>query len=175
MENTQKDVLKKILSFAMRMEKDAEKFYTFYIEQVKSEESKKLFEELAEIEKNHYAVLKKKYDVLEFNEPPITISWVVDNSSKAIDPHIISDNSDVLGYSEAQYDDMNIMRMAYLIENDFAEFYGSAANAVDDPEIKGFLNTMAKWENKHRELFYGKYRGMLKKQWADIASIILPD
>ncbi len=166
------DNVKNILKFAMRMEKDAEDFYTYYMDKVKSESSKRLFSELAEIEKEHYAILKSKFDELGFSEPPLTISWVVDSNFAAKDPSILSVNSDMIGDSDDEVSDLNVIRMAYLIENDFAEFYKNAVDMVEDAGAKQLLSTMAEWELKHREMFHETYQLLLKKHWGDISSII---
>lgn len=69
--------IKDILKFAMRMEQDAADFYSYYMDKAQSEGTKKLFMELAEIETKHYQILKSKFDELGFQDPPITMSWVV--------------------------------------------------------------------------------------------------
>jgi rubrerythrin len=164
--------LQKILKFAMRMEKDAEDFYSFYYDKVESEKLKQLFFSLAEIEKEHYNILKKKYDELSFTDPPQVISWVVDNSSAAKDPHILSDNSELIQNPDSLNSDLMIIRMAYLIENDFSEFYKNATKVVDNPEAATFLKTLADWEEGHKNMFYSKYQKLLKNYWQDAASII---
>jgi len=164
--------LQKILKFAMRMEKDGENFYSFYYDKVESEELKQLFSSLSEIEREHYNMLKKKYDELSFTDPPQVISWVVDNSSTAKDPHILSDNSELIQSPESLNSDLMVIRMAYLIENDFSEFYKNALKIVDDPEAASFLKTLAEWEEGHKNMFYSRYQELLKNYWQDAASII---
>jgi rubrerythrin len=166
--------IKNILKFAMRMEKDAEDFYTYYMDKAESDSTKKLFEELAVIEKHHYEILKSKFDELGFEEPPLSISWVVDNNFAAKDPNILSINSDVSGNPENEISDLNIIRMAYLIENDFSLFYKNAIASVEEPEAKEFLNVLSGWENQHREMFQERYQILLQKHWSDISSVIFP-
>ena len=161
-----------ILKFAMRMEKDAGDFYNYYMDKVTAESTKSLFKELAEIERHHYDLLKTKADAFDVEQSPITISWVVDNDSTAKDPHILSDVSDVIGTENDDVDDLSVIRMAYLIENDFALFYKNAISIVEDIETKKFLQTLADWENAHKEMFYKRYQNLLKKNWNDISSII---
>ncbi len=167
--------IKKILGFAMRMEKDAQDFYSYYMDKVQSPSTQQLFGELAETEKQHYNYLKKKFDELGFSDPPISISWVVDDNFAAKDPHILSDNSEIPGDAENEVSDLSIIRMAYLIENDFALFYKNAVDMVEDEEAKKFLGFLSEWETQHRQLFYDKYQRLLKKHWSDIASIIFPE
>ncbi len=163
--------IQSILKFAMRMEKDAQNFYEHYMNKTKSEDTRKTFFELAQIEKKHYDILKEKYEKISTSEPPIVISWVVDDLSREKNPSILADNSDMMENGQ-QESDLSILRMAYLIESDFAHFYEKAVNLVDDPEIKGFLSTMSKWETTHKELFEGKYRKLLENHWSDLSRII---
>ncbi len=166
------DKIQRILGFAMRMEKDAGDFYSYYMDKVQSESTKKLFSELAKIEEHHYGILKSKYDELGFSNPPITISWVVDNSFAAKDPHILANNSDIVGDANGELSDLTVIRMAYLIENDFALFYKNAVKFVEDAKVKDFLESLSKWEEEHKELFHDRYQQLLKKHWSDLESII---
>ncbi|MCX7745623.1 MAG: ferritin family protein [Clostridia bacterium] len=166
------DKIQAILNFAMRMEKDAGDFYSYYLDKVKSDSTKELFASLVEMEKQHYGILKEKFDEMGFEHPPITVSWVVDDQFKSKDPHILADNSDLLGSGKNELSDLSIIRMAYLIENDFAEFYKNAVDAVEDANVKKLLSELSEWENSHRDLFYKKYQSLLKEYYSDIASII---
>jgi len=167
--------LQKILEFAMRMEQDAENFYNYYLDRVDSPSTKELFKELADTEKQHYSILKQKFEELSFHEPPITISWVVDDRFAARDPHILANNADTAENGTDAISDLSAIRMAYLIENDFAEFYSHAVQAIEDEEAKKFLQTLADWEVKHKELFYRKYRELLKKHWGEVLPVIFAE
>lgn len=167
------DKIKNILKFAMRMEKDAENFYQFYADKAASEDIRQIFGELVEVEKQHYEILKQKFDELQYSEPPRIISWVVDENFKARDPHIIADNSDLVGELDDNASDITILRMAYLIENDFEFFYNKAADAVEEPEAKKFLLELAQWEKQHRDMFDDRYKSLLNKYWGDVESLIL--
>jgi rubrerythrin len=48
--------------------------------------------------------------------------------------------------------DLPILRMAYLIERDFTEFYEQAAKKAEG-EVRIVLETLAKWERRHAALF----------------------
>lgn len=167
------DKIKSILKFAMRMEKDASDFYEFYMDKAESEETKALFSELALIEKQHYKILNKKFDEFQYSEPPLAISWVVDDSFKAQDPHILADNSDTIPAVAGASNDLSIIRMAYLIEHDFAYFYNKAVEAVEEPEVKKFLLELAGWEKQHSDLFQKRYQALLDESWSDIAGLML--
>lgn len=165
------DKIKQILEYAMRMESDAEEFYTFNYERVKSPELKKLFEELSEMEKTHYAVLSSAYDMLKITPPPIVMSWVVDDTSKEKNLSILADNYELIADKEA-ISDLSIIRLAYLMESDFALFYFNAASQVEEPEAKKLLLQLADWEKKHEIMFKVRYEKLLKQSWKDVAGII---
>lgn len=54
--------------------------------------------------------------------------------------------------AEAMVPDLPILRMAYLIERDFAEFY-EMASAQAEGEAKQALAMLANWERSHERLF----------------------
>ena len=54
---------------------------------------------------------------------------------------------------EAMVPDLAVLRMAYLIERDFAEFYEMAAGRVQDETARKSLTMLSKWERQHEKLF----------------------
>jgi rubrerythrin len=54
---------------------------------------------------------------------------------------------------EAMVPDLAVLRMAYLIERDFAEFYEMAAERTDDASAKKSLGMLGRWERQHEKLF----------------------
>jgi rubrerythrin len=53
---------------------------------------------------------------------------------------------------ESMVPDLTVLRMAYLIERDFAEFYETAAQKVEGEASKA-LTILARWERGHEKLF----------------------
>jgi len=53
---------------------------------------------------------------------------------------------------ESMVPDLPILRMAYLIERDFAEFYETAAQKVEGDASEA-LTMLARWERGHEQLF----------------------
>lgn len=163
--------IKSIIEYAMRMEKDAKEFYSFNLERVEAPELKKLFGELVEIEKGHYNLLNRVYEKMDVTPLPINISWVVDDVSREVNTSIIADNSELIS-DEKSLSDLSVVRLAWLMESDFALFYKNAAEQVDEPEAKKALLELSEWEKQHQELFRVRYEHLLKKSWSDISSII---
>ncbi len=163
--------IKSIIEYAMRMEKDAKEFYSFNLERVEAPELKKLFGELIEIEKGHYNLLNRVYEKMDVTPLPINISWVVDDVSREVNTSIIADSSELIS-DEKSISDLSVVRLAWLMESDFALFYKNAAEQVDEPEAKKALLELSEWEKQHQELFRIRYEHLLKKSWSDISSII---
>ncbi len=68
---------------------------------------------------------------------------------------------------ESMVPDLSVLRMAYLIERDFAEFYEMAADRVEDEHAQQALTMLARWEHGHERLFkqmhdkaFEEYAGM---------------
>lgn len=68
---------------------------------------------------------------------------------------------------ESMVPDLTVLRMAYLIERDFAEFYEMAARQVEDTAASEALKMLARWERGHEDLFkkmhdkaFEQYAGM---------------
>lgn len=157
--------IENILRFGMKMEKNAQDFYSFYANNLQDESLKKLFEEFVKIEQEHYRYLENILKSLGAQEPPISASWVVDDYNKMVDPHILAENSKIL---ETDFSDLTILRLAYLIESDFAAFYKQAAEKVNDTNVKGLLAHLAKWEEEHEKFFKDRYHSLMKKEWEEL-------
>jgi rubrerythrin len=54
--------------------------------------------------------------------------------------------------AEAMVPDLPVLRMAYLIERDFAEYYEAMAVQVEG-EAKQVLTMLSQWERRHERLF----------------------
>jgi rubrerythrin len=68
---------------------------------------------------------------------------------------------------ESMVPDLAVLRMAYLIERDFAEFYEMAAGRVEGASAREALEMLARWERGHEALFkkmhdraFEEYAGM---------------
>ncbi len=166
--------IKKILQFSMRMEKQGENFYRYYAEKIKNTQTREIFEQLADMEKEHYNILKSKFDALGGDETIKVISWVVDVKNLMKSPKIFVNESGAMdtGDQEEQISDLTIVRMAYLIEKDFSMFYKYAATKVDDEEAKKFLETLSEWETGHMKIFHDQYQNLMSKNWEDIGSYL---
>jgi len=136
------------LKYAMDMELEGQKFYINHLEKVKSERSKQIFKNLAHMEEEHYNFLKRQYEAISHSKP----------LEPMVQDELLSDN--IFTRREAQegaskvedLSDLAILRMAYLIEHDFANFYRNAKGFIDDKELNKMFDTLARWEEHHEKI-----------------------
>lgn len=166
--------IKRILKFGMRLEKQGANFYEYYADQVSNEKTKELFEKLKSMEENHYDLLESKYNELNTKDDLKVISWKTDDNEFFDSPMIFGEAADMISDKDENINisDLAIIRMAYLIESDFAEFYKNAAEHVEEEEVKNFLLELSEWETGHKDLFYDEYKKLLKESWDDMDSYL---
>lgn len=156
---------KEIIAFAMNMEKQGQIFYESFAQQVDNPEAKRWFEMLAETEKEHFELLESQLKQLNDGE-----GWMsLDKFQANNDPGLFHKRKEAEGVdpSENKYtlSDLSVLRMAYLIENDFAEYYLKAMKQVEDVEGKKMLETLYEWENEHRRVFHEAYKQAMEANW----------
>jgi len=104
-----------------------------------------------EIFKKHINYIQAHIEAIEGDTvPDTTTSGVVQETgffSQRAQSELIEQT-----VAEAMVPDLPILRMAYLIERDFAEFYENAASQTSGKE-KEALELLAKWERVHEQLF----------------------
>ncbi|MBS4537617.1 ferritin family protein [Clostridium sp. D2Q-11] len=157
-----------ILKYAMEMERQGKMFYLKYKDEIQNEKAKKVFANLAEVEEEHYNILKKHYDGLESNKNWSSTDLEL-SSGEEIFQKVLEEEKDKMTEEnlDSNFSDMAIMRMAYLIENDFANYYRDAIKKADNEQAKNLLKTLAEWEDKHREYFYNEFKGFMEESWFD--------
>lgn len=151
-----------ILRYAMNMERKAQEFYNFYKDKVTSRKIKELFEGLVAMEEDHYTILEKQLESLEKNNTFAEI-----NLTEVEGENIFKAKSKDLDHVDLEYDlsDLPILRMAYAMENDFANFYQKALEQAEDEQAKQLLGTLAKWEIEHRDSFEEEVKTALQSTW----------
>lgn len=154
--------LQDILKYAMDMELRAKEFYTFYKDRVKNKSIQMMFESLAEMEDQHYNILKTQLENLQNKEQVEKLDL-----SQAEGIRIIDEKAEELRNIGEDFDtsELPILRMAYAMENDFATFYQNAAERVEEPNAKELLETLAQWEIHHRDDFAKSVELALQNTW----------
>ena len=148
--------IRKIFEYALAREREGKRFFESNAERLSHSAAIEAFRRLAFEEQKH----------IEFIEAQLTT--IGQKSEADITPGIEFERTQffkqrALGesieqtISEAMLPDLPVLRMAYLIERDFAEFYEQVGNQSDGPAQQVLL-MLAQWERGHERFF---------KEWHD--------
>ncbi|MDI6601022.1 MAG: ferritin family protein [Thermoanaerobacteraceae bacterium] len=152
-----------VLNFAMNMELEGQSFYGNYSKSVKNPKARDLFESLTKMEEAHYNYLKAQYDNLS-NGKSIEEPEGGFESPELFNKRMEQQNIPTTSF-ETSTSDITLLRMAYLIEDDFMNFYKKAAENVDDLGVKNMFSGLAEWEKGHREALEKQYKEMFEANW----------
>ena len=155
--------LKKIYEYALQREREGLDFFTRSAERSAHAAAAGVFRKLAAEEEKHIQFVQSLLDGLISGKPGKPGEALKEESffsqraqSEALDQTVI----------ESMIPDVTVLRTAYLIERDFAEFYERAA-AQAKGEAKEALASLGRWERGHERLFkglhdkvYEEYMGM---------------
>lgn len=159
----------KILKFAMSMEMDGHNFFKEKAAGFSNPTTRELFEQLAQVELGHYHFLKselERYTEDAENYEVDTDFMQNEGTDSIFKEREKSEHLDTT-LLESDVPDMTVLRMAYLIERDFAEFYEESRDSVDDERLKDLFDRLAKWEYTHEDIFKKEYK-RLKKEYMNL-------
>jgi rubrerythrin len=142
----------KIYQYALQREREGRDFFKSNAGRFGHAAVSNAFEKLAAEEEKHIRFIQGLMDGLESGESAaIAEGEAMDRAgffsqraeSEMLDQTVI----------EAMVPDLAVLRMAYLIERDFAEFYEMAAARVEDETAQKSLAMLGRWERQHEKLF----------------------
>jgi rubrerythrin len=145
--------IRKIYEYALQREHEGKRFFEQNAERLSHAAAAGAFRQLAAEEQTHINFIQAQIDALEKGtQPSISMGIELEQDgffsqraeSEMLDQTVV----------EAMVPDLPVLRMAYLIERDFAEFYEMAA-AKSEGEAKKVLEMLATWERGHERLFKG--------------------
>lgn len=138
----------KILEYALEREYEGKRFFTESAERLQNAAAQGAFKAIAAEEQKHIDFIAAQLAALNAGvqpqKPELPASGFF--AERAANENIEQ------SVSEAMVADLPVLRMAYLIERDFAEFYTYAA-ARAEGEAKSTLEMLAHWEAGHERLF----------------------
>lgn len=147
-----------ILKYALNMEKQGRDFFKDKAEVFKEPTTRDLFLRLAAVEQDHYDLIKKELSSYEDDPEGYQVG---DDVLKHDETSIFEQRKEAESLDttleESHVPDLNILRMAYLIERDFKEFYQEAVDMVEEDNVKDLLKRLASWEQGHETLFKKEY------------------
>ncbi|MBN1771382.1 MAG: ferritin family protein [Deltaproteobacteria bacterium] len=157
--------LRKIYEYALQREREGKRFFEEHAGRMGHAAAVGAFKMLADEEQKHIEFIQQQLDALDRKQPGDAAPGLKLQKEGFFSERAAAEllERSVL---EAMVADLPVLRTAYLIERDFAEFYASAARQVQGP-AREVLEMLARWETGHAELFksihdkaFEEYSGM---------------
>ncbi len=155
----------KIYEYALQREHEGKRFFLQNAERLSHATAADIFRQLAAEEQKHIEFIQAQLEALDRGDTPSTQIGVALEQEGFFSRRAESEMIDQ-AVAEAMVPDLPVLRMAYLIERDFAEFYEMAAGKAEG-EAQEVLQMLAEWERGHERLFkhlhdtaFAEYAGM---------------
>jgi len=160
--------IRKVLEYALQREHEGKAFFENNAERLSNAAATGAFKAIAKEEQRHIEFIEAQIHALDAKEygqqaaaKPAPDLDETEFFANRADREMIEQT-----VNEAMVADLPVLRMAYLIERDFSEFYHQAATNADG-DAKIILEMLARWEAGHERLFkkmhdeaFEKYAGM---------------
>ncbi|WP_448376300.1 ferritin-like domain-containing protein [Fervidobacterium sp.] len=148
-----------VLRLAEQFEIDGFKFYTSKKSEVKNKTVAEIFDYLAQMEKEHTEFIRR---LIKSLEEGAQIDSLPEQDTKyyksRFEGQKIAETT-----PEDDIADLSVLRMAYLIEKDFMEFYEKAANNEKDERVKKLLLVLRDWEEGHKRIIEEEIKAILER------------
>ena len=137
----------KILEYALQREYEGKRFFEQNAARLQNAAAVGAFKAIAAEEQRHIEYIQAQLDALSGGTAPTPeLPKTGFFADRAENEHIVDT------VAESMVADLPVLRMAYLIERDFAEFYAQAATKAEG-DAKKTLDMLAHWEAGHERLF----------------------
>ena len=143
--------IRKIYEYALQREYEGKNFFEQSAERMNNAVAAGAFKALAAEEQKHIEFIQSLLNAMDQGLPPSSEMGVKLEKDGFFSQRA---HSELLDQSvlEAMVPDLPVLRTAYLIERDFAEFYANAAAQAEGP-AKQVLEMLSQWERGHEDLF----------------------
>lgn len=144
--------IRKIYEYALQREYEGKRFFEENAKRLTHGAAVKAFNELALEEQKHIEFIQNQISALDKGQPVNSEAFSKELEAGNFFSHRAA--SEMLDQTvlEAMVPDLPVLRMAYLIETDFADYYERSAKKAEG-EAKNILKMLAKWERTHEALF----------------------
>jgi rubrerythrin len=142
--------VQRIYEYALQREREGMEFFQRNAERMSHAAAVEIFRKLAAEEQKHIEFVQGLLKALHSGQPALEIDTELEQADFFIQRAELEklDQTAI----ESMVPDLTVLRMAYLIERDFAEFYETAAQKVEG-EASEALAMLARWERGHEQLF----------------------
>ena len=144
--------IRKVYEYALQREHEGKRFFESNAERMSHAAASGIFQRLAGEEQKHIEFIESLLRSLDKDDADTQATTALAQeeedrfaqraASEMIDQTVV----------ESMIPDVAILRMAFLIERDFAEFYEGASQQAEG-EAKAALAALARWERGHERLF----------------------
>jgi hypothetical protein len=143
--------IRKVYEYALQREYEGKKFFEENAGRLHHPAAVGAFKALAAEEQKHIDFISSQIAALERGEKPSAAMGSSLQKEGFFSQRAASESLDQT-ITEAMVPDLPVLRTAYLIERDFAEFYEMSAQKAEG-ESKKVLDMLARWEHGHERLF----------------------
>ena len=143
--------IRKIYEYALQREYEGKRFFEENAGRLSHAAAVGAFKNLAAEEQKHIEFIQSQIDALDKGQAPNVAMGLQLNQAGFFSQRAQTEAIDQT-VAEAMVPDLPVLRMAYLIERDLAEFYAMAA-AEAQGEARQVLDMLATWEHGHEKLF----------------------
>ncbi len=143
--------IRKIYEYALQREHEGKRFFEENADRLSHAAAVGAFKQLAIEEQRHIEFIQSQIAALDKGEAPNVTMGLELNKAGFFSQRAQTEQIDQT-VAEAMVPDLPVLRMAYLIERDLAEFYAMAA-AKAQGEARQVLDLLATWEHGHEKLF----------------------
>ncbi|GAB4503501.1 MAG: hypothetical protein Fur0043_04930 [Anaerolineales bacterium] len=138
---------RKVLEYALQREYEGKRFFEQNAARLQNAAAAGAFKAIAAEEQKHIEYIQMQINALETESAPAPELPSTGFFAERAESEVVSDS-----IAESMVADLPVLRMAYLIERDFAEFYTQAASQTEG-KAKKTLEMLARWEAGHERLF----------------------
>ncbi|MCP4544488.1 MAG: ferritin family protein [Chloroflexi bacterium] len=143
--------IRKVYKYALQREHEGKKFFEQNAARLSHAAAVGAFERLVEEEQKHIEFIQDLLDALGEDKASDVMVGVGFEDEGFFSQRAASEFLDQT-VLEAMVPDLPVLRTAYLIERDLAEFYARAASEAEG-EAKAALEMLARWERGHEAFF----------------------
>jgi len=152
--------VRRIYEYALQREREGVDFFQRNAERMSHGAAVEIFRKLAAEEQKHIVFIQRLLQALESGQS--TLATDIELKQEGF----FSQRAELERLDqttiESMVPDLTILRIAYLIERDFVEFYETAAQKVEGDASEA-LKMLARWERGHERLFKDIYDKLLEE------------
>jgi len=155
--------VRKIYQYALAREHEGKRFFETNAERLSHSAAVSAFRRLAQEEQKHIEFIEFQLSLMDQRQSTSGDMGVILDEESLFNQRAENEGVEQ-SVSEAMLPDLPVLRMAYLIERDFAEFYEQASKRSSG-DASQVLALLAQWERVH-ERYFKKWHDKVFQEYA---------